>query len=116
VGSKNPVEKKTGQWLGDQRKALRNNTLRPDRRAWLDEHYPMWNESLDDLWDQSARNSAGFYKREGRHPSRRSKNSIEAELGKWLSRQRTALSRSTLRADRRAWLDEHYPTWATARP
>lgn len=114
--AKNSEEKKLGKWLVRQRGALRNGTLRVDRRAWLDEHYPTWNKSFDNLWDRTARSATAFYEREGRHPSATSKNSNEKALGQWLSRQRAALKDGTLRPDRRAWLDENYPTWANARP
>ncbi|MFV0535259.1 MAG: hypothetical protein ACK5MR_16645 [Cumulibacter sp.] len=34
------------KWLRKQRRKLRNGTLRPERRAYLDEHMPGW-DSVD---------------------------------------------------------------------
>lgn len=92
-----------GRWLGTQRSG---RNLSSQRRQWLDEHVPGWECSSHLPWIRRAQDLEEFVARHGKLPSVRDK-----DLGWWLSNQRKGQGLSSAR---RAWLDEHIPSWNVA--
>lgn len=111
------TEKALGEWLRKQRAQSRSGTLRPDRRAYLDEVSAGWmNMDLDETWDENARKVGVFHSREGRWPSRRLDDATGDGIGRWLSTQRAHARSGTLRTDRRFRLDEVASGWMGQAP
>ena len=104
-----------GQWLNSQRLAARGKSLgrwTPERRAWLDEHVPRWDQTrdLNALWLQRASALAAFVRDNDRMPYQ-----SDGPLGQWLNTQRRAsrgMGEGTWSPDRQAWLDMQVPGWA----
>lgn len=92
-----------GRWLGVQRSG---RSLGIDRKAWLDEHVPGWDDSTHQAWIDRAKELESFVARHGAFPTVR-----DESLGWWLSNQRKGQG---LSETRRQWLDTHLPGWHIA--
>ncbi len=91
--SKDPDEKRTGQWLSNMRKAKRGTggmILRPAVEAILDAIPEPWCPEEDAAAIRRAREVAAFFARTGRFPPQQSKDPDEKRMGKWLSHMRQA--------------------------
>lgn len=96
-------ESTLGRWLGTQRAG---RSLSVQRRQWLDEHIPGWDKSNHRPWIQRAKELEAYVSASGSLPPLNDK-----DLGWWLSNQRKGQGLSSAR---RAWLDEHIPSWNVA--
>ena len=107
VSSRWPEDRVLGGWVGNQRQAMRRNTLKPERRHRLVEiGLSGWSRPYPNLsWDDSFALLVAFKERFGhclvpkRWPENRS-------LGAWVGAQRTAFRRNILKPDSRRRLVE----------
>ena len=90
--SKDPEEKKHGQWLTNQR----NN---PEVREWFDERYPPAIRSFTQAFEEAK----AWADSNGRRPSQSSKDPEEKKHGKWRASQRN-------NPEVREWFDARYPS------
>jgi hypothetical protein len=88
-GSKDPEEKRAGQWQGKQRQDYKKkeSCMTPERIAALNAT-PGWKWEEDDAWEPNRLYWLSQYIKLGKNPSGMSKNSDEKRAGKWQSDQR----------------------------
>lgn len=124
-GDSSSDEHRLGRWLSRQRTESRKSypAFTPERQAHLDHHIPGWDayrrKSISGHrdWHVTAARAAKFFRDKARHPAQRAADHDEHSLGLWLSQQRHNAKRSLPRftAERRAYLDEHFPGWDAPR-
>lgn len=107
--SKDPVEKKFGNWCGLQRKKEKQGKLKKYRKKKLDK-LPGWYWNLDDLWNNTYSEVSKWIDINNRIPSSTSKNSIEMQLGDWCGKQRQSKKKSKLSKYRENQLNK-LPHW-----
>jgi len=118
-------ERSIGAWLNNQRVAARggkaHGAFTDERRAYLDQVVPGWlpatrppEASNDHRWNARARELGDFMREHGRRPSMSATDKVEARLGAWAGRQRTALRMRTaaMTPEREASLDRLAPGWS----
>jgi len=109
--SATPLERELGVWLNNQRTAARAERLDHDRRRWLDEQLPGWDDPRLATWIARGIAVGQVRGRTGRLPSPRAADPHTRSLGGWLETQRAAHRSGGLDARRLAWLDTHLAGW-----
>lgn len=110
-------EKKLYSFLQHQRNCHRSGKLSQAKAAYLDEFVPNWltppkQYRESDLWDRRISDFAMFIRDQGRYPSyKAAMDPAEKTLATWLTRQRRCHRLGTLKAVRKARLDEAVPGW-----
>ena len=96
IKSKNPEEKKLGQWLSDQNKNYKNNKYIMEnnesiRKEWEEfkEEYDEYVLGGEELWRFTLEKVKKFINENKKRPIVKSKNPEEKKLGIWLSNQNT---------------------------
>jgi superfamily II DNA or RNA helicase len=102
--SKDPEEKKAGQWQSDQRKNYKKGQMPQDRIQMLNET-DGWKWE-DDSWLTQFQNWKIQYQTLGRNPLEDSKNSEEKKAGQWQSHQRHDYKKGKMPQDRIQMLNE----------
>lgn len=106
-----PLERELGVWLNNQRTAARSAQLAHERRRWLDEQLPGWDDPRLATWIMRGSAVAQFRARVGRLPSPRASEPHARRLGAWLETQRAAHRAGTLDSRRVAWFETHLTGW-----
>ncbi|WP_146185012.1 helicase associated domain-containing protein [Agromyces badenianii] len=109
-----PLERELGVWLNNQRTAARSAQLAPERRHWLDEQLPGWDDPRFAAWTVNARAVAHYREASGYLPHGRASDRLARRLGSWLDTQRSALRAGALDQRKAEWLDRHLGGWAAA--
>ena len=108
--SKDPEEKRAGQWQSTQRTAYNNGTLSEERIKKLVTS-PGWEWGVEAYgWEEQRNHWVRVYIRIQKAPSQMSKDPEEKRAGIWQSTQRTAYKHGALSAERSAAL-EAIPGW-----
>jgi hypothetical protein len=114
--SKDPREKKSGQWIATQRQLAKTGALVAWRVADLAAVRLGWRESNVDgtKWRAHLATLVDLAARLGRNPVSESEDLQEAKSGQWLVHQRWLANKGTLLAWRKAELDAARPGWRAA--
>jgi glutaredoxin len=98
-----------GAWVNNQRQLQRNNNLRLDRKALLDEIGFVW-RVVDSRWNKQYEQLVEFKRKNG-HCGVPSKCEEDAYLGNWVNNLRQLHSNNKLRLDRKDLLDDIGFVW-----
>jgi|SRR5699024_3732741 len=109
-----PVEKRLGRWLHNQRDSLRRRGyIATERTDLLDEVNPYWAEPLMSAFLWRVSDYRQFRSDHGRDPSKLGADRHEKSLSSWIITQRTLVKRGALAPERAAALDDANPHWRT---
>lgn len=100
------------KWLVGQRVAARAGQMLASRKALFDREVPGWDITVQETWEQTAKEIAAFRTKNGRMPSGVSKDNAERRLSRWLDDMRRGRGMSP---ERKAHLDEVVPGWDVTR-
>lgn len=114
-------ESNLAQWIQSQKKAMRQglSSFTSERRSALDERVPDWLQDRDVIWHDKLERTVAFVRTTEAWPrAGASAEGEEAELGAWLSTQKSALrsGRTDLTPDRTRKLNTKLPGWNSRRP
>ncbi|HEX9228021.1 MAG TPA: helicase associated domain-containing protein [Arthrobacter sp.] len=106
VAGQEPSEKRIAVWLRNQRAV--KNKMPEDRRGTLARRLPMWDITLEEIWQEKLQMSVDFVRVHGRMPSSGKRApEDEQELGRWLIVQR----KNAAKLQRDGVLDANLPGW-----
>jgi hypothetical protein len=100
-----------GQWVTNQRTALRLDRMQGDRKCLLDEIGFSWSNVTDKKWMERYETLKAYRTQQGHC----NVPSTERPLGLWITTQRCALRKDRLRQDRKELLDEIGFVWSLNR-
>jgi superfamily II DNA or RNA helicase len=102
--SKDPDEKRAGQWQANMRQKYKNNTLPPDLLALI-EATDGWEWEQVDPFEANLEKWVCEYEKKGKTPSEKSKDPEEKSAGIWQSHMRQNYRKGILTAERIAKLE-----------
>ena len=109
--SKDPEEKRAGQWQSTQRTAYNNGTLSEERiKKLVTSPGWEWGAQIEYTWEEQLQHWITQYKKRLHTPSKTSNDQEEKRAGKWQSTQRTAYNKGILSQERIDEL-EGIPGW-----
>jgi len=109
-----PLDPNLNYWLLNQRRALADGTLKPERHEALDAGIPGWQENSDHQWCSRAEDLADFVDLNHTTPPYEAGESERAGLYRWMNYQRFLARSGKLPKKRLDWLNKNVPDWLPA--
>lgn len=111
TGSKVPKEEAVlAKWVGHQKGAYRNGTLKEERIAALSPYIDSWDHKGDIVWEEQFTKFKDFIKNNDCFPTDREGD--ERWIYRWVNKQKVAFEAGALRDEYIIRLNEVYPDWS----